>query len=294
MNRTAAWVTGILVVIGLGLTSVTLFGLLFFSPSAAVGGMFLGLLYVGAVVTLLRFTPLWPQMNSARVTALWVFVCLAWGGGFAMMPALLVATPLMDAVDGLGWDAATMSFGGAYPEEPGKALGVVLIALMFRGINRPWHVLVTGALVGLGFETVENISYGAVLGMLDANSDVAGLLEIWGLRIFLGPFLHIIWTAIAGWGIGQALFAAGLPIARRILVALGWLAVSFLLHFGWNYQGGEVAAGVTTVVVCLILYPLIFWLMRRGWQAARNDRTYAYTPRAVTSLAQLPAVAVEN
>lgn len=292
MNSAIAWVTGILLVIGLGLPAATLLGLTLSYPTGVWGGVLLGLIYVAVIVALLRLTPLWPRMGSAGRSALWVGVCLAWGGGFAMMPALLVATPLMDAVGNLGWDAATMSFGGAYPEEPGKALGVVLIVMMFRGLNRPWHALVTGALVGLGFETMENISYGALLGMLDPASDVSGLLEIWGLRIFLGPCLHIIWTAIAGWGIGQSLFAARLSAPRRVLVALGWLAVSFLLHFAWNYQGGQVASAATSIVAAAVMYPLICWLMWCGWRQARADRSYAYTPRVITSVAQLPAATV--
>lgn len=288
MNRIVAWVAAALIALGLIASAFVLLGMLLVSASATLVGAVFAVLYVLVVVVLLRLLPVWPRMGSAGGTWLWVLACLAWGGGFAMVPAFAVAPAVMDLAEAAGWDAAAMSFGGAYPEEPGKALGVLLILLAFRGLNRPWHGLATGALVGLGFEAVENITYGTTLGLLDPSSDLMGMAQTWAVRTFLAPIMHVVWTAIAGWGIGQALFVAGKSAGWRLGVAFGWLAAAFGLHFLWNYAGGEVATYATMIAAAVIMYPVFIALLVIGSRRARADRSYAYTPGALTSLGQLP------
>lgn len=294
MNRPIIWFTGILLLAGGGLTVSTLLGMFVLSPVAAAVGVVLAALYALGVLALLRATPLWPSLGTTATQKWWILVCLAWGGGFAMVPSYVAGPPVMDVADALGWEDASLSFGGAYPEEPGKAMGVVLILLCFRGLNRPWHGLVTGALVGLGFEALENLTYGVVLGALHPVADLDGSLGIWFVRLIYGPFLHIIWTALAGWGIGQALFMARRSAAGRILTALGWLGVSFIFHFLWNYQGEQSVTTATTYAVWVLMYPVAIWLLHRAWQLARDDVSYTYTPGALTSFSQLSAPGRES
>lgn len=261
----------------------------FMSPMSLVVGLPAALAYVALVVFGLSRMPLWPRM-SRRSTIWWVLACLMWGGGFALIPVMVVATSVMNSAEALGWKDAVNAFGGAYPEEPIKAFGVLLIVMMFAGLNRPWHGLVTGALVGLGFETTENLLYGSMLATIDPISDMRGALAGWGLRLVAGPFLHIIWTAIAGWGIGLALFTADRRIAWRLGAALGWLAVPFIAHFLWNYLGSDPVAIFTSVLASLIQYPVIIWLIARAWKPARDDATYVHTPRALTSFREIALI----
>lgn len=250
-------------------------------------GVPLAAAYVLLVVWGLSRMPLWPRMP--RTTTLWwVGSCLAWGGGFSLLLVSLFALGVMATVEATGWTDAIASFGGAYPEEPAKALGVLVILFLFPRLNRPWHGLATGALVGLGFETVENLLYGSALAVLDPVADWRGALSGWGLRLVAGPFLHIVWTAIAGWGIALALFAAGRSAAWRIGVALGWLSVAFVSHFLWNYMGPDYVAVATSVLAAVIMYSVIIWLVARCWKLARSDRSYVHTSGALRSFAQLP------
>ncbi|HZK32273.1 MAG TPA: PrsW family intramembrane metalloprotease, partial [Corynebacterium sp.] len=234
-----------------------------------------------------RALPIWPVGGAG---AGWVFACLLWGSGIAILASYLTGTAVMDLARLAGWEAAMFSFGGAYPEEIGKALGVVVILMTFRGLNRPWHGLATGALVGLGFEVSENIGYGAIFAPLDPSADWIGALLIWGLRTVAGPFLHILWTGLAGWGIGLALFTADRTPGWRARVSLIWLLIPFALHFAWNYTWGTMAMTILAWVVnALIFYPLSIWVFTRAIRLARSDASYSFTPHPMTRIADLPA-----
>lgn len=249
-------------------------------------GVPLAVVYVVAVTWGLSLLPQWPRMPR-RSLMWWILACLAWGGGFTLIPVFLFAGGVMSTAEAIGWTDAIASFGGAYPEEPFKALGVLVILLIFPRLNRPWHGLVTGALVGLGFETSENLLYGSMLAMIDPVADWRGALSGWGLRLVAGPFLHIIWTAIAGWGIGQALFAARRSVTWRLGVGLGWLFVAFAAHFLWNYMGPMAAVVATSILAAVIQYPVVIWLIVRSWKPAAHDAGYVHTPGALHSFAQV-------
>lgn len=214
----------------------------------------------------------------ARPARLWATLAFLWGGGVAVALALISAGPVMQLAIGSGWVDAMMSWSGAYPEEISKATGVIFVLMSFRQLNRPWHGWMVGAVVGLGFEACENILYGAMGATMHPDSDIQGLFEMWGLRLIAGPGLHVLLTALAGWGIGWALYAAAKPWWWRIGVFLGALAASFTLHFCWNYlHDSEVASIIQAVVVALILYPLSIWLVLRGNKLAKTDESYSHS-----------------
>ena len=239
---------------------------MFVSPVAMMVGLVLGTIYTAIIILLLRLLPIWPKMDR---TAMWVTLSLLWGGGMSVLLVAPVAGAMMDGAMAW-WPDAEMSFGGAYPEEPIKALGVVIILMAFSGLNRPWHGLATGALVGLGFEVVENALYGVFLGIMHAENDFQGAVEVWVLRLIVGPLLHTVWTAMVGWGIGQALFST-----RGLLPAFGWLSVAFGLHFAWNYSADP--QWLTMAIASVVQYPLIIWLVVVASRRARADDTYHVT-----------------
>lgn len=221
---------------------VTMFAL---SAPAAALGVVLAVGVFALVAWLLKFTPLWP----AGVRLVYPLVCGLWGGCVAVSVAVLSDARGLAQV--LRWPEAEMSFGGAFPEETLKALGVVLILFSFRELNRPWHGLVTGMLVGLGFDMSENITYGVMGAMFDPNSDFAGALGLWQLRFVAGPLMHAMLTGLVGFGCGWALFGAGLGRRQREACAVGGYALAFVLHFVWNYEfpGGLWWLGFSVVSV---------------------------------------------
>ncbi|WP_151529631.1 MULTISPECIES: PrsW family intramembrane metalloprotease [Corynebacterium] len=254
------------------------------SPQGFVVGIPCAVLYAVVIISLLRRTPLWPSARTApglrRSQVLWwVLSAMSWGAFASFELTMLSGGPIMALTSKLGWDMVEASLGGAYPEEISKVLGVVLIIFSFRFLNRPWHGFITGALVGLGFEIAENLLYGTVGAVYHPASDLWGALHMWGLRTLLGVGLHVVLSAIAGWGVGYALFGgskvARLSTSRRILIALGWLLASFVGHFWWNLQwGNTVAMGVSIVLAGCYIYGLFIVLLVRLWKQAKRDTGY--------------------
>ncbi|MEJ6013960.1 PrsW family intramembrane metalloprotease [Corynebacterium sp. H127] len=234
------------------------------SPIGLGLGLLFAAVYLVAGVLLFRAGPLWPSAGG-----LYVLSCLAWGAGVSLALVALPSTAWLEITDKLGWEVLAASFGGAYPEEIAKAAGVLLILYCSRRLNRPWHGFVTGGLVGLGFEVNENLSYGAMGALLDANSDFAGVLAMWGMRAVAGPGLHVALTAIAGWGIGQAMFQ------RKSLSKLWWIGAAMLLHFLWNVMpASEELAFVQYGVLTMVIYPLFIWLYVKCVRLNKIDNSY--------------------
>lgn len=256
------------------------------SPVGATLGLVFSVPYVALVLWLLSLSPMWPERAGAGW--LWVATSLLWGGGVGFLLVMAGALPLLEITDRLGLPLIAASLGGAYPEEIAKVLGVGVILFSFRALNRPWHGLMTGAVIGLGFEVAENAMYGTFGALLDPNTDLAGTLQVWAVRLFLGPGLHIIFSGLAGWGLGLALFTAGRSRSWRLRTAGLWLLTAFGLHFAWNLMPSEYWMMIVNyTVVALVMYPLFVWVWLTAHKAAKADESYAYTPVPLTSVGQL-------
>jgi protease PrsW len=118
-------------------------------------------------------------------------------------------------------------FIAAIPEEALKVPLIAVIALRSRHFDEPMDGVVYGTAVGLGFASIENVSY--VLGA------GAGWGSVAIFRSVLSVPLHGALGAIAGAYIARARFAGvlrsgqGLPWRRRRLFAMAWL-VPTVLH----------------------------------------------------------------
>ena len=298
--RITLWV---LMAVATPMLFINITSLVIIDPLDSVVGLLFSALYLVTVVWLLSRTPLWPDFKSYRKlpdeskrkgqgsTFLWVFSSLWWGGGVAVGIIMVMGYSIIDLMDKLNWDFVSMSFGGAYPEEIVKTLGVAIILLSFRQLNRPWHGFVTGALVGLGFEVNENILYGATGAMFDPNSDMAGMLMMWQYRTLAGPLIHTLLTGFAGYGVALAFFTAKKSLAWRCGVAAAGLGIAFILHFSWNLLWEDYTTQIISIVIIsLILYPLAAFIIWRSWKEAKADESYAYAPGAITSTSELALV----
>lgn len=205
----------------------------------------------------------------------WWIAAFLWGGSVCTLGAQIFA-PAMSLMDKVGLPIFTASFAGAYPEEFLKAVGVLVIALSARCVTRPWHTFMVGFMVGLGFEVVENCYYSVSLAVLDPTSDLSGALTAWGTRMVVGVFLHPICSALAGYGIGQALFRAAWTRSRRLVSAGGFYLIGFGIHFLWNMSVSNEAASLGILIaVAVILYLLGMYFFLRIRREATADRSYA-------------------
>ena len=259
----------ILLVIGLIAGFLTMIVVLFGNMVMNAAGTALGFAFASAylLVGLWLFSRLrlLPDHSSP-----WLPLALLWGAGTGMAIVQISGEAIVDLFEQLGLPIFSISFAGAWPEEIGKSLGVLLIMLCFNSLNRPWHGLTVGSFVGLGFNVFEDLSYGAIGGLLDPVSDIQGSALMWLYRLIAGPALHAVFTGIIGFGIGLALYQQGKSTTWRWAVFLGYFAFGFACHFFWNAAPDSIALSITImVIVGVIAYGVYIYLIVR----ARRMRT---------------------
>lgn len=241
------WTYILLVLGGLVLAAIIMIGYAVFpgpgvvALSLAIGAVYLAVVwFVISRLLIYRGTP--------KLLALTAMVWGATGG--VLIGVSPTSGHLMELAYDWGVPEISMSLGGAYTEELAKGLGAWLVLQIGRAWwNRPWHGLVAGMLVGLGFETFENVMYASLFAISHPSSDIQGLLDMWLLRTVSGPLLHVLFSGLVGYGIGVAIFGRGLTRTHR----LGWIVAcgfaGFFFHACWNIILDSTAAQLTIYVV---------------------------------------------
>ena len=96
--------------------------------------------------------------------------------------------------------------------------------------------MVLGAMVGLGFQVVEDFYYtvNGALNHPNANQlePVTQKMILRGL--FSGLWSHTAYTTVASFGVGYFVARPVVPLAQRILVAAAALFVAWATHAFWN------------------------------------------------------------
>ena len=174
-----------------------------------------------------------------------VVMALWWGASAGSVLAVFTAADAASEIqEKLGLPNLSMAFGGAWPEEITKALGIWMLLWIGRDWwHRPHHGLLAGVFVGLGMEVYESSLYALFLGVLHPSSDVVGAASAYGMRLLFGIGLHAVFSGLVGYGIGRALWG---PHERsrawRFGQVFGWGFAGFALHFLWNISWPEPAA----------------------------------------------------
>jgi hypothetical protein len=121
-------------------------------------------------------------------------------------------------------------------EETLKILGVVVLVLIARQqFDSPLDGMVYGALVGLGFQVVEDFIYCInAITLAGGDAEVGPVLGTFVVRALVGLWSHATYTAIAGYGVGYVASRRDRPLVDRLLVAAGCFAVAYSAHFIWN------------------------------------------------------------
>ncbi|GAA0433355.1 hypothetical protein Acor_07440 [Acrocarpospora corrugata] len=122
-------------------------------------------------------------------------------------------------------------------EELAKVAGVALLALMIPWlITGPLAGFGYGALIGLGFQVVEDFLY--VFNSIIAAGgiqEVGDTLSTLFVRVALSAWWsHWAMTAVAGAGLGYFAGRADRPMRRRALVGLGGLLLGMAMHAWWD------------------------------------------------------------
>jgi RsiW-degrading membrane proteinase PrsW (M82 family) len=188
------------------------------------------------------------------------------------------------------------ALAGPTVEEILKFLGVLVIALLATAqVNSVVDGIVYGAMVGLGYQVMENISYAAnAVQAAGAGDRIEPVFSTFIVRGILGgPWSHTVFTALAGAGVGYAVVRVDRPAAARAGFAALCLGGAWLCHFGWNSPlladgfglgtAGQIGALLVKGGPVLALALTLAYLARR-----REDGYYATVlstladPRVVT------------
>lgn len=172
----------------------------------------------------------WPSLVAA----------LLWGGLVAAGMALLANDAIFELVTvtrgvliAQEWGAA---IAGPTTEEIAKGVGVLLILLVSP--RRPRTALdgfVIGAVVGLGFQVVENFGYTMNVAALEDDPGAGPLIEMFVIRgLIAGPFSHAVYTGIVGLGLGYLVTATSRSWLRRMSVAVLAFLGAYVAHWFWN------------------------------------------------------------
>ena len=217
---------------GIGVLSWQFFRFVTVFPGAALlaAGLEVPLLLVGFLV--LR------RLRPARPPPLpWSAAAVVWGATAAAGCALLANRGLIGLwAKGVGtrfaadWSA---SLSAPLNEEVLKLCGVVLIVLAAPAvIQGPLDGLIIGALVGLGFQATENVTYGLNNVVLSGATDPArAVFDSFAVRVGLTALgSHWTMTAIAGAGVGYLVAHRRGAEHGSVLAAVACLLTAMAMH----------------------------------------------------------------
>jgi RsiW-degrading membrane proteinase PrsW (M82 family) len=200
-------------------------------------------------------------------------LAFAWGGLVATSVSIPASAALEDLVAKLGsphlaadWGAA---LAGPTVEETAKTLGVVAVVLIARAqINSVLDGIVYGAMVGLGFQIVEDVIYSlAAVSLAGQGDHVQPVIATFLLRGFLsGIWSHTLFGALGGAGLGYLVVRRDRSTARRTGVAALALFGAWASHVLWNSpifsDGlGNGPSGLLAVLLLKGLPPLVLVLL---------------------------------
>ncbi|GAA4634409.1 hypothetical protein GCM10023196_075830 [Actinoallomurus vinaceus] len=259
-RRPAFWLWAVVFLIGLILTGRDM------GPKSVVfpGSALVGLLVLLPVLLAgyWFFRRLHPIRSHPRRYAL---LMVGWGAFCAAGIAGYPNDALGDVVKKLGGLDLAGRWGDAVvapvDEETLKLLGVVLLALMApRAIRGTLDGFAYGALVGFGFEVLEDYSYVFIgIEQTGAVRPVPAALDSLGGRVGLSIwFTHWAFTAVSGAGLGYLIGNRGRPLAWRLLVAIGAFLLAMVMHAWWDspMAGGpwKIVVGPTILIIAVVVY----------------------------------------
>ncbi|XVV10261.1 PrsW family intramembrane metalloprotease [Actinoplanes sp. CA-131856] len=191
-----------------------------------------------------------------------VVAAFVWGG-FAATWAIALSgnSALLDLYGKLFGESFQQSFGAGltapFFEELGKASGVLLLMFIApRVVRTAYDGFIVGAFAGLGFEIIEDISYGLNSAADQFGSDQLGTsLHTVGLRLLTGFSSHILYSAIAGAGV--VYIVGTVAQRRRPGLGIGLILTAMVLHGLWDanvgLSGGDGDLLSTLLVVEILL-----------------------------------------
>jgi protease PrsW len=295
-HNLAFWIYCLLVVFGAyELSGQVSIAVAAFSGAFVSGIVAFGLLAV-AYLAFIHYEDRYTTVPRALAAAGFVWGAVAAVGAFALLGNDAVTSlyaKTIGASFAFDWSAA---LAAPIDEELAKGAGVLLLlTLAPRLIRSPFDGLIVGALVGLGFQISEDISY-AWIGAADAFGDVGAARSTIVVRTLASVPSHWMYTGIFGAGLVWFVGRPDAP-ARKGLGA-GLMLTAMVLHGVWDgsaaISGDSVFGWVVPAGVAGALIALFAWVydatgpVERRWM---HDLMAPEVARGVVTPAELEALA---
>lgn len=161
-----------------------------------------------------------------------------------------------------------------FVEETAKGAGfLLLLALAPVVIRTVYDGLIVGAFIGLGFQIIEDVLYGANSAVANFGANQAeSVLSIFFLRAATGISSHALYTAIFAAGV---IYVVGTPAQpRRLGRGVALMLSAVLIHGVWDAAAalGSGTAWIFVIMVATIIFSLVMLLVAIRWGArAEHD-----------------------
>jgi RsiW-degrading membrane proteinase PrsW (M82 family) len=234
-------------------------------PGGAAAGLLM--LFPVLVFGFWFFRRLHPARSRPKPYALFATV---WGATAACGVALIANTAFIGILDKTVGLKITDSWGAAIAapvdEETLKLLGVaVLVLLAPRAIRGSLDGYGYGALVGVGFQVIEDFLYVFnTIVLTGATMDVGAAFGSFFARVVFGAWWsHWTFTAVSGAGLGYLTGRTDRRLPGRVLVALAGYLLAMAMHCWWNspfLEGGlliNMVKGLPLLVGAVLLYRVL-------------------------------------
>jgi RsiW-degrading membrane proteinase PrsW (M82 family) len=275
-RQPAYWLFVLLVLSGFGLVGAEQLNFLGNYPQA----WFLSVVLLAAVaipvgVIVYRLDQFEPEPAALIVVA------LLWGGVVALSFAAVANSSFLTFLQRVMPSAQVDSWGAAVvapiDEEFYKGAGLVMIYLMARDeIDGLMDGLVYGAMIGLGFQVIENVQYFIHAAAQSGSGQIGPVISTFFVRVLIaGLYSHMLFTGLLGFGFAYFVTRRTASWARRAGVFALFIVLAWAAHFVWNspWLDSLTSASAGMFVLALVIkgLPFLVLLLLMGIFARRRE-----------------------
>jgi RsiW-degrading membrane proteinase PrsW (M82 family) len=210
-----------------------------------------------------------------------IAVALLWGGvvalSFAAIANSAALTFLQSILPSKQVDSWGASLVAPINEEFYKGAGLVMIFLIARNeIDGLMDGLVYGAMIGLGFQVMENIQYFVHAAAQSDSGQIGPVVTTFFVRVLVaGLYSHMLFTGLLGFGFAYYVTRRSAPWGVRAGVFALFAVLAWAAHFVWNSPWLEplMAGSAGTFILALIIkgLPFLLLLLLLGLFARRRE-----------------------
>jgi len=275
-RQPAYWLFVVLVFVGVAIVGSQQLGYVATYPQA----WFLSILLLAAVaipvgVIVYRLDQFEPEPAAL------IAVALLWGGVVALSFAAIANSSALTFLQNILPSKQVDSWGAALvapiDEEFYKGAGLVMIFLIARNeIDGLMDGLVYGAMIGLGFQVMENIQYFMHAAAQSDGGQLGPVVGTFFVRVLVaGLYSHMLFTGLLGFGFAYFVTRRAAPWGIRAGVFALFAVLAWAAHFVWNSPWLEslMAGSAGSFVLALIIkgLPFLLLLLLLGLFARRRE-----------------------